>query len=383
MLAIGRRHMRVDRQQRDRWRLSSKRVLWAAGIAIALVVLIRIGYAFHWTGFGQLKVGEVVQPAKTFWDWLDLLVVPVVLALGGYLFTRSENLRTQKIADLQRQDDMLRAYLDGMSQLLTDKERPLGKAQMGDDLSTVARAQTLTVLARLDGERKRSVLHFLFESELIYKYHSRLNESGLIESQHPIVSLSQADLSGAELSGATLIGAYLGEADLSGADLSWASLFKAVLGGANLSKANLSEAWLDNAVLPGANLSGANLSDAGLVEAILGGANLTRSDLRGANLTRANLSGVSPFGDDIVGANLSGADLRDVDLSGADLRDADLSGADLRDADLSGATGVLEEELTQQILSLEGATMPNGQNYEDWRKDNEGCEEDRENDDPL
>jgi len=242
MFAIGRRNV-VDQQQRSLWRTSSRRVLWATGIAIVFVVLIRIGYAYQWTGFGELKVDKDVQLAKTFWDWLELLVVPLVLALGGYLFTRSENLRTQKIAKLQRQDDMLQSYLDGMSELLTDKEQPLRRAQMGDDLSTMARARTLTVLTRLDGEHKSSVLQFLFESGLIYKHHTRLNESGLIESQQPIVSLSQADLSGAELSGTTLIGAYLGEVDLSGANLSWASLFKAVLGGSNLSKANLSKAW--------------------------------------------------------------------------------------------------------------------------------------------
>jgi uncharacterized protein YjbI with pentapeptide repeats len=356
----------VDQRQRSRWWTSSRRVLWAIGIAIALAVFIRISYAYQWTGFGEFKVDKDMQPAKTLWDWLELLVVPLVLALGGYLFTRSENLRTQKIADLQRQDDTLQSYLDGMSELLTDKEQPLRRAQMGDDLSTMARARTLTVLTRLDGEHKRSVLQFLFESGLIYKYQSRLNESGLIESHHPIVALSQADLSGAELSGATLIGAYLGEVDLSRADLSLASLFKAVLGCANLSKANLSEAWLDNAVLPGANLSGANLSDAGLAEAILGGANLSGANLSGANLTRANLSRISPFGDDVFGANLSGAN-----LSGANLSGANLSGANL-----SGVKGIPEEELMHRTFSLEGATMPDGQKYEDWRSDKEGREED-------
>ncbi len=42
--------------------------------------------------------------------------------------------------------------------------------------------------------------------------------------------------------------------------------------------------------------------------------------------------------------------------------------ADLRGANLSEALGITNEELEQQAASLEGATMPNGQKYEDWLK---------------
>jgi uncharacterized protein YjbI with pentapeptide repeats len=52
---------------------------------------------------------------------------------------------------------------------------------------------------------------------------------------------------------------------------------------------------------------------------------------------------------------------------------ADLSGANLSNAYLKDAT-VTEEQL-EQAESLEGATMPNGQKYEDWLKDNEGRRE--------
>jgi uncharacterized protein YjbI with pentapeptide repeats len=60
---------------------------------------------------------------------------------------------------------------------------------------------------------------------------------------------------------------------------------------------------------------------------------------------------------------MSGADLR-----GSDLSAAWLSGADLSEADLSGAREIAIEDLDQQASSLEGATMPNGQKYEDWLK---------------
>jgi hypothetical protein len=45
--------------------------------------------------------------------------------------------------------------------------------------------------------------------------------------------------------------------------------------------------------------------------------------------------------------------------------------------DLSGARGVTNEELDEEADSLQGATMPNGQKYEDWLKELENHGENR------
>jgi uncharacterized protein YjbI with pentapeptide repeats len=112
----------------------------------------------------------------------------------------------------------------------------------------------------------------------------------------------------------------------------------------------------DRADLERADLREVDCSFASLVEANLQEADLEGADLTGATLTEAHL----------MDADLSGADLSGADLSGADLSGANLGGADLRDADLSNAT-VTQEQL-DQIKYLQGATMPNGQKYEDWLK---------------
>jgi uncharacterized protein YjbI with pentapeptide repeats len=56
-----------------------------------------------------------------------------------------------------------------------------------------------------------------------------------------------------------------------------------------------------------------------------------------------------------------------ANLTEANLRETTLIGADLRGADLRGAKGWTEEQLTA-AKSLERATMPNGQKYEEWLK---------------
>ena len=220
----------MDQQQQSRWRPTRRQLLWT-GAAVALLLLtaaILIGYRY----------------GITLWDWIKLLVVPAVIAGGSLWFNVQQREREQRIASERAQDETLQAYLDGMAELLTDKDQPLHSAQPGDSLSTVARARTLTVLGRLDGGRKRSVLQFLYESGLIYKEQTLLSELDLIERRPNIVSLQQADLSKAHLNG---IG--LGYANLSMADLS----------GASLHAANLSEAtgWTEKQLQQAKSLKGA------------------------------------------------------------------------------------------------------------------------------
>jgi Pentapeptide repeats (8 copies) len=151
--------------------------------------------------------------------------------------------REQRIASESAQDEALQAYLDGMSQLLTDREQPLHRAQPGDRLSTLARARTLTVLGRLDGSRKRSDLQFLYESGLIDKERILLNEVYLIERRHNIVSLNQANLSGANLVYADLSGANLIDADLRKANL------------------NAAQGWTEKQLSEARTLKGATMPD--------------------------------------------------------------------------------------------------------------------------
>jgi uncharacterized protein YjbI with pentapeptide repeats len=247
---------------------------------------------------------------------LDLLIVPAVLAIGGYLFTRSENETDRVIADQRRQDDMLQAYLEGMSQLLTAKEPSLDSAHPGDSLSTVARAHTLTVLSRVDGRRKRSVLEFLYEANLISK------SNQVIELGSRDFEFNTADLRGADLRGAFLRYACLGGLT-TGANLA----------GADLRSADLTGADLRNAILRGADLSDAILS---------GPADISRgqTDLSGADLTSANLSGVRGIPPKVQGVG-----------------------------NPPEVQGVTDADIHAQTAFLQLATMPNGQKYEDWLKD--------------
>jgi uncharacterized protein YjbI with pentapeptide repeats len=301
-----------------------------------------VGYRYEWTGFGEADLpkpeNREVRPEKTVWDWMQLLIVPVVLAIVTIVFTLYQEGRLSRIeqqraqAALQVAEERARAaelqdYLDQMGSLLLNKDRPLRQSKKGDEVRSIARARTLTILERMNPSRKRQVIQFLYEADLIRG----------VEGSQPIMSLREVNLRRA-----SLWGANLSEADLSGAHLEKADLTRAHLSGANLSDADLGSADLLKTDLRGANLSGAFLWRTSLIETYL-----SRADLSGAGLWEADLNG----------AHLSSANLTNADLSGAYLGGAGLSDANLTDA--QGATG----KQLKQAKTLEGATMPDGSKH--------------------
>jgi uncharacterized protein YjbI with pentapeptide repeats len=265
---------------------------------------------------------------KTVWNWLEVLIVPLVLVVIGFLFTMQQDARQQQIEDQRAQqaqklenqraeaerelaeqsaqEEALQAYLDQVGTLLLEKD--LRNSAEDSEVRTLARARTLTVLGRLDPSRKTEVVQFLVEAELIQS----------VKGRQPIIRLDGADLRGISVPGA---GTLRGEA------LVILTLFD------------------------------------------FHGVSLSAADLRDSNLSGADLSDAALQGADLSNADLSDADLSNAHLSIATLSDTDFNGADLSNAYLGGAHGLDYEKLAQQAKSLKGATMPTGQKYEDWIKD--------------
>jgi len=104
---------------------------------------------------------------KTFWNWMELLIIPAVLAIGAFLFNQSERKSEQKIVAERFQEEVLREYLDRMTELLLEKG--LLTSEPESEVRIAARAQTLTTFRILNGKRKGVVLKFLSDAKLIEK----------------------------------------------------------------------------------------------------------------------------------------------------------------------------------------------------------------------
>src|SRR5262245_30378020 len=108
------------------------------GIAVLVIAFIAfigyIGVAYYtgvfpnpdWTGFGTPERnadGQEIAHFKTLWDWLGLLLIPLVLAIGGFFLNRTERINAEKaaeqrakierqIAEERAQDTVLETYID-------------------------------------------------------------------------------------------------------------------------------------------------------------------------------------------------------------------------------------------------------------------------------
>lgn len=254
---------------------------------------------------------------KTLWDWLQLLVIPLALAIIAFLFNEAQAYTSYQLSDKQHQVDqqisneqhqldlliaedqqhesLLEGYFDKMSDVLLNKN--LSDPSTRTLVGAVVRSRTLTVLrslgsgstelsssgaaslAQKDSFRKGLILQFLYEA-------------GLISGTQPAVDLRGADFSGADLSpesrgGVSLSGLELTSINLSGANFTNAQMMMVNLEGADLQDATFEGAFLHKADLCGSNLLNADFSNADLTQAYL-----DTQNPHGALLDGAKLGGV-------------------------------------------------------------------------------------------
>lgn len=273
-------------------------VLFIRGI---IIFLILPGYSYPWTGFAEYTnaKGEI-QQAKTLWDWLQLLGIPIVLAVVAFFFSLAERIAERNDADrrdkIQREvsldqtrESALQAYFDRMTELILD--RNLHGALQGNEIHSIVHGRTRAVLSQLDGRRKGTVVQFLYAADLLGNVVPHEPDT---TRKVPIVSLGEAtDLNQVILSRSTLWGINLEMTDMKEAILTGIDLFGAIMNGVNLSGATMS------------------------------GVNFCQADLRVANLNGIKASGSVFVAADLRGANLKGAEFRD----GVDFYNIKLSGA--------------------------------------------------------
>jgi uncharacterized protein YjbI with pentapeptide repeats len=207
---------------------------------------------------------------KTIWDLAQLVIVPLSLALIAYMFSNKQRLEDREIARAQREQDLriaderrrndseialnreredaLQAYLSAMTALLLDHD-------MNDQkVAVIAQARTLTLLPRMDGNRKATVLRFLAGANLI-------------SAEKPVLSLNGADFSAMQAGPLSLWGVSLNGANLRDCKLARSSIRNSDLRWAILVDTDLTDADLFGSDFGCASLAGTDFSQAILLKA--------------------------------------------------------------------------------------------------------------------
>jgi hypothetical protein len=83
-----------------------------------MVIAFKRGAWSDWVGF----------KGKTVWNWLELLGVPLALAVLGYILQQQQQKRAETLSKEQREiaadeakEEILQGYFDRLSTLLVDK----------------------------------------------------------------------------------------------------------------------------------------------------------------------------------------------------------------------------------------------------------------------
>ena len=300
---------------------------------------------------------------KTLWDWLELLGVPLSLALLGYLFQdfqKGKEKREEKREKKREKEKEAYFEAEQNQKELLQKQREHEDRELQKFFAYEA---TQAQIKRDETNAKEDLLQgyfdriseFLVDRNLfgiaagIYRLKNNKmieraeQEQELLDSSVDIIramTLAVLRRLGDDQDRKTSVIQFLLEIEiinrlnlsLSGADLRGTDLKKASLPKVNLSGANLTEANLEGANLEDANLEGAELKQAKLKESNLQGANLQRANLEEADLLSAHLENAN-----LQDAHLTGAVLRHAKLDGADLSGANLDQVDLKMVDLDNA----------------------------------------------
>jgi hypothetical protein len=304
-------------------------LVWAIRIAVFLGVLVAV-------------VNAVDKP---LWDWLQLLIVPAVIAAGVAWFSQQQRDRELETAERRSQDEALEAYFNQMADLILHenlleltKEGSPPEVRERLERFDRSREELREELARQLGEPLEKLMQ-LGPQELLRRLlevEQRGQRERLLELARRMVQL-QEELQNElqrlriELLQPLMVAKTFTQTTLGRVDGSRKRSIIQFLHETRMISSERTVVVLHRADLSHADLSGLNLAD---------------DDLSGADLSHANLGG------------------------------ADLTSADLSDANLRGVKGINTEQLAA-CKSLEGATMPNGQKYEDWLKEVRG--EDGEN----
>ena len=299
----------VEGLNRNRWIVISALV-----IIVFFAVVVWAQYLCYSNGNPLTECLGIAD--KTVWDLMELLIMPLVLAVGAYLFSRSERRNEQRIANDRLQEATLQAYIDKIGKLLIDDNLLGCKSDESSSVRDLAQTLTVTALRTLSADRKTLIFRFLKSAKLGDKL---------------------------------LIGANLEEVDLKGTDIRGIDLSKADLRVSDISNSALVDVNLSKAYMVSTNLHGAQFWNVDCIDT-----DMSYSDLSHSSIISGKI--------DFRNANLYMADLRYADFGDPDSDGVKFHGANLEEANLQNSS--ISYEQLKLASSLNNATMPDGNVYD-------------------
>ncbi|MGK7885754.1 MAG: pentapeptide repeat-containing protein, partial [Crocosphaera sp.] len=315
--------------------LPPKSILSIVLIILFLVISVVSFSKYQWSGFQN----------KKFWDWLELLFVPIILTLGVFFLEVQAESRQERLELLKQEQQAMTEYVKNVKDVIKvtnnseDDQLELSLANR-----KLIEAFTKIILLEISPERKRRVIAFLHELGLI----------NLAKNNISIIELGDANLTNAKLNDLNLSNTNFRNTELIGVDFTGTNLSRASFRGTKINNVNIDFANLQYASIRGAEFSNekerekwyiiqnihsrsqrGNQSDFKEFKEFKNPNSFCKEDSIPSSLNNVylgkNLSNVF-----LENSDLKKADFKDIDLTGSTFKNSDLEGADLRGAKLSG-----------------------------------------------
>jgi uncharacterized protein YjbI with pentapeptide repeats len=211
--------------------------------------------------------------------------------------------QSQRLADNLQKESVLVNYLNDVSNILMSENHT--------KILIHIRTKTLTSLRQLDADRKRYLLLYLYESDLLYQDPDRQNPLGL--------KISGADFNGIQFIGTIYNKCSFIRMNLFDVYLSNTSFNDCYIDRSNFSYAKMSNAKFFNGILIRVTFKFSLLDNTCFCHMKLSIMYFAGATLVGANFTGSNWENATV---DFINANLTGAILSDVQLTNSTLENA-------------------------------------------------------------
>lgn len=301
---------------------------------------------------------------KTAWEWSELLFVPIIIGVLGFVF---KNILYRQESG-RRSLEILKSNIDQISSLIVSSDlpdfsqsSPQGEIDFQSNrIITIIRARSLVAMRELDKKNLAIFIQFLSEMNVI----QGIPFENLDLSK---VHLKNADLSGTQFRRVNFRNAIFENVDLRNSNLSGSDMFGSKLRDVVLDSANLEDISFNFSCWRNVSAKGSNLSRVSLHHSRLRDVDFAKADLsdsritllyefRRVNFERSILCGavfetVSLKGMNFLGANLASALFYGVDLEGVDLSEANLGEANFVNSNVEEAKGL--EKATGDYLIVE------------------------------
>ncbi|CAF0982072.1 unnamed protein product [Rotaria sp. Silwood1] len=217
---------------------------------------------------------------KDIFKIIGVLLVPLTLAI---IIAQKQRQQDVDLAAQAEQERVLATYLQDLAALLLNKNTTFDKNSAA---SSVVRAKTLTTLIKMDAQRKRQVILFLYEAKLI-KRNSKYASINLFDADLDNLDMSLSESKSKYYKTYDIMDIQLRGASLVNSSFKWCHLDFSDFSQADLKDANFQYAKLSNADFSYAHLSNTDFTMANVSKAIFAYANLSNSSLSDEQLSTA------------------------------------------------------------------------------------------------